>query len=880
MGAVFALFAGLYYWSGKIVGSKAPGYNEVLGHIHFWVLFIGVNLTFFPMHVRHLTSVKPARLSATSDLLMCKSTDSPDVEMTRGLEHVCKVLKEFRNKTLRGKILFYQGTFNLLSRNGNSASKVYDTRRSLIILGSAYGIIKSRLWIYAPCVKEGPKIKIRDFTGGTWDLLRKAISIPGLETGTIRSNLLGDRETVVPINKGEGAQNYTFLKQETRLNKFSHLLPLKINLGVLIKKTNHIRHYSTDKSKPVTLMTELTKIDIYKKAYDLMKYNKGNMTPGVDNETLDGISIKTLEKLRSEVTNWTYECKPTKRIYIPKSNGKMRPLGIPCTTDKILQMAIKLIIEPKIEKILHPKSFGFRKNHSVHHALLSVRRMMGITWLIEGDIQGYFDNIDHHILQNKLIKALNPDRMFIGLYWKMCRAGYIDFKKNKDHINSTMVGVPQGGILSPLLANLYLNDFDWFIEELCNEYKKLPIASSNEIYHRMGSRVVNIRHKLTKIAEATPEAIEKATAENMDTRSFNLLKAYHDTDPNTILELKKELVTLNKNRRNTSSRIRTGTQVHYTRYADDWVIGVTGKLELAKLIKEKVREFLDSELKLTLNMEKTKITKLTEGYAKFLGYDIHITSNKVQNEARSKFIHQTGKLVDRRKATGKPKLLINKQDLKQRLIETGFANKFGKPKYMGKYIYLTDAQIILRYNSVLNGMMNYYNLGENRWVLSEVVYILEYSLAHTLAAKHRMTLKKVFLVYHNLSAKIGNRLIKFNKPDNLRATYLDQKYSKLSTATPEPFKGVQLTAGIANILDEACAICEYGENVEMHHIKHLKDTKDKSTLVKILSKMNRRMIPLCRDCHVKVHTGKYDGMSLKELQGRKKIEKEPSEHSL
>lgn len=149
--------------------------------------------------------------------------------------------------------------------------------------------------------------------------------------------------------------------------------------------------------------------------------------------------------------------------------------------DKILQVVIKTLIEQKCEEIFHPNSFGFRPQRSVHHALLEVRSMMGITWMIEGNIMGYFDNIDHQLKAKIITERLNPDRTIMGLIWKFFRAGYIEEGKLKH----SLLGVPQGGILSPILSNLYLTPFDEFLDELKHKYKKLPISTINPEYRKI-----------------------------------------------------------------------------------------------------------------------------------------------------------------------------------------------------------------------------------------------------------------------------------------------------------------------------------------------------------------------------------------------------------
>lgn len=144
-------------------------------------------------------------------------------------------------------------------------------------------------------------------------------------------------------------------------------------------------------------------------------------------------------------------------------------------------------------------------------------------------------------------------------------------------------------------------------------------------------------------------------------------------------------------------------------------------------------------------MEKTKITHLGSEYAKFLGHYIRCstTSQNIASSRKSKL----GKLLNTRKSTGKPKILIPLDYVKAKLIQNGFADESGSPKYLGKFTHLSDYEIVQRYNSILRGFMNFYNMAENRYKLNELIYILEYSLAHTIAAKHRLSLSKVFKKY-------------------------------------------------------------------------------------------------------------------------------------
>ena len=281
-------------------------------------------------------------------------------------------------------------------------------------------------------------------------------------------------------------------------------------------------------------------------------------------------------------------------------------------------------------------------------------------------------------------------------------------------------------------------------------------------------------------------------------------------------------------------------------------------------------------------MEKTKITNIGSEYAKFLGHYIKVQTNS-QNISSRRTDNKTGKTLNMRKATGKPKILVPKDHIKDKLIIKGFAQENGTPQKLNKWIYLPDQEIIQRFNGVLRGLMNFYNMAENRSSMKEAIYILKFSLAHTLAAKHRLSINKVFKKYGlRIKVIVNEKSIEFDEPLSLTAKYLNEKYFRLErkskSGTPfdgslaqeviDPFNRLNYDIGPMNILDKPCLICDSRESIEMHHLRHLKDTKDKGTLIKIMSKIRRKVVPLCKTCHNNVHSGKYEGLNLKESRNK------------
>lgn len=200
--------------------------------------------------------------------------------------------------------------------------------------------------------------------------------------------------------------------------------------------------------------------EFYLNAYAKLYPNNGAMTKGVTEETVDGMSIQKIDRMIGLLREEKYQWKPARREYIPKKNGKKRPLGIPTWGDKLLQEVMREILEAYYEPQFSEHSHGFRPNRGCHTALQEIQVWKGTRWFIEGDISKYFDTIDHDILLKILAKNIHDGR-FIRLVSNMLKAGYLEDWK----FNQTISGTPQGGVISPLLANIYLNEFDQWIEK-------------------------------------------------------------------------------------------------------------------------------------------------------------------------------------------------------------------------------------------------------------------------------------------------------------------------------------------------------------------------------------------------------------------------------
>lgn len=573
---------------------------------------------------------------------------------------------------------------------------------------------------------------------------------------------------------------------------------------------------------------------IYKIAYEIIKSKKGNTTQGVDKATLDGIGLSWIDKTIGSMKDRSYKFQPAVRKYIPKPNGKLRPLGIPTPKDKVVQQAIRMIIEPLFEPHFLDSSHGFRPKRSAHSALKEIRQWTGITWLIEGDIKGCFDNVDHHILE-QLLKKRITDNNLISLYWKAVNAGYVNNGNLEPH---SLTGVPQGGVLSPFLSNVYMHELDVFAEELKTKYKQ----SHNRRGTRQNPDYTKILKRLRELrAEGNGKLIRKT-------------------------ELERDSIP---------SVIRTGTRIYYVRYADDWVIGVRGPKELAEKIKEEVEIFLQEKLSLELSKDKTAITHLPTSQAFFLGTTIRRHSRK--------YIQGLTKKRGLRRVRGSNSRIILECPINKvitKLIDQGYAHAAdGKPKAVTKWIYMKPEEIILRYNAVIRGYLNYYSFANNRNMLQRVVWILGYSAVFTFARKWNISPKKVFKKLGNppsytkqLKTQKGVKKVTY-KLDRGDLSINPMKFDLINeTATEvkehiDPAKIKYYSTRSHFTLDKPCCVCGTDKNVEMHHIRHLrKGTPGMNDRFKrLFLQIRRKQIPVCRPCHKVIHDGKYDGRKLDNL---------------
>ncbi|PEK62677.1 reverse transcriptase/maturase family protein [Bacillus pseudomycoides] len=585
--------------------------------------------------------------------------------------------------------------------------------------------------------------------------------------------------------------------------------------------------------------------EFYLMAYDEIYSDPGNMTKGSDGKTIDGMSMKRISNIIDSLKGERYQPTPVRRTYIGKKRGNgKRPLGIPSFDDKLLQTVVKYILESIYERSFSDRSHGYRPNKSCHTAIKKIADTFnGIKWFVEGDIKGFFDNIDHSILINLLRKRI-MDEKFLRLIWKFLKAGYVEDWK----YHNSYSGTPQGGIISPILSNIYLNELDKFIEEFQHKFNKGKNKAENPEYRKLHQKSMRLKKKLKdKAAKGTLEESEREEMIGHIQEANNKKMKLPSKDP------------MDQNYK----------RLKYVRYADDFLIGIIGSKEDAVMIKKELTEFISHKLKLELSQEKTLITN-SRKFARFLGYDIAISRNQ-QPKPTSRPTEQQKKVLSR-SHSGRVSIYMPKEAWVSKLIEHKAIKIDGckwRPMHRRVLVNNDDLEILTRYNAEIRGMYNYFRLAMNVSGLNKFKYFMEYSLYKTFANKYKTSISKV----KNKYCINGVFAVRYKtKKDNKTRYFYDDGFKRNHsikadhTNTDIPINKFDFgrTSLISRLEAERCEWCHV-ENVELeiHHVRKLKDLKGKKLWEKAMIARNRKTMALCaqgcgNDCHRKLHAGLLD----------------------
>lgn len=596
----------------------------------------------------------------------------------------------------------------------------------------------------------------------------------------------------------------------------------KTILSILNQKSAQNKQYVFDR-----LYRNMFNPDLFMEAYRKMYAKPGNMTPGTDGTTIDGFKKSKIDELISKLRNEQYYPTPVRRVYIPKRNSsKKRPLGIPSFEDKLVQEVIRKILDAIYEPIFLDTSHGFRPNRSCHTALHQIKSTCrGTKWVIEGDITGCFDNIDHEILL-KILSQKIQDGRFLELIRRFLKAGYFEFHQ----VRNSLSGVPQGGIISPILSNIYMHEFDVYMEELAKKLTKGKKKKPNPNYRKLEGR-----------------------------RCYCLKMGWH-TEAEELLRKMRKMHTKEQ-------MDRDYARIKYVRYADDFIICIDGSKELTECIKKDVAAFLHENLKLELNAAKTLVTNLKDERVRFLGYEIsksydNTIIKKATNGVKRRSINETIQLLV-------PAEVINRHI--QQFTENGKAISF-KPR-----VNLPLLDIINEYNSEIRGLYNYYCLATDVSVkVNKFKYYHYWSLLKTIAHKEKSTTTQVKIKYGiDVPRKVGTGTRKIvgvryqTKTGEHVMTYFNESLKRVdepNTALsdkycPDVMTGRQL---INRLNANVCEMCGKNEGTfEVHHVRKLKDIKDKykrrgkaiPRWLLIMSRIRRKTLIVCESCHHSIHSG-------------------------
>jgi group II intron reverse transcriptase/maturase len=572
---------------------------------------------------------------------------------------------------------------------------------------------------------------------------------------------------------------------------------------------------------------------LWYEAYANIYSNDGAITKGVDGSTLDGFSENRVASIIARLKDGSYRFQPVRRVYVPKKNGKKRPLGISSGDDKLVQEVVRNILERIYEPVFEDSSHGFRPGRSPHTALQQIEHeWTAVKWIIDMDIQSYFDSINHDLLRVLLEKKIE-DKRFLRIIQAMLDAGYLEDWR----YHATYSGVPQGSICAPILANVYLHELDLFMKKMKDRFTQGKTRKINSAYTRGSREIRRLRQQW--------DTLKRKGAEK-----------------ETLQEVQRQIKHIQRLRRQIPSGDPFDSgykRLYFCRYADDYVIGIIGSRANAEAVRQEVRHFIEETLKLTIAEEKSHIRHAKEGVT-FVGYWVKTYSGNRTVKVKRGPRYTTFKSVSERI---------------QFHIPPGKLQKFCTSKRYGNYetlktlhkanlIVLDDAEIILAYNGELRGLANYYSRAYSvKGKMNKLEYIWHMSLFKTLAAKHQTSTRKIARKLKTddgyaliIKGTKKTRIIRIFRLKDLKQPLPADKTIDVLPAT------LSLTLSRSELIrrlnKQQCEYCGTQDGpFEVHHIRRMKDVaRGKEKWQQVMTARNRKTLVLCRQCHDLLHAGK------------------------
>ena len=602
--------------------------------------------------------------------------------------------------------------------------------------------------------------------------------------------------------------------------------------------------------KPVNgLFRLLSCRPLWAEALDRIKSNKGAGTPGVDGTKVTDLGEAQIEAVIHRLMTGGYHPQPVRRVYIPKANGKVRPLGIPTALDRLVQEVVRAILEQIYEPIFTDHSHGFRPGRSCHTALTDIqgRWAAGTKWFVEVDIKGYFDNINHSVLLGLLAKRIE-DIKFLDLITSMLKAGFLE----QWTFNDTHSGTPQGGIVSPILANVYLHELDLFMAEYIRHFDKGTARRTSPAYVLRHNRTQYARQRAKELrALGREDEAQRWIAEYRKRRADQMsVRSVDSMDPNF-------------------KRLR------YVRYADDFLIGVIGSKEDAKACLATVQSYLTEALKLSVSPEKSGVRKAAKG-VQFLGYEVYTTSNN--REVTQGF--NGGRRGTRRSMTDMIQLSVPREKVQAFAKKHGYGHyDLDWPLHRAELFHCDDAEIVLAYNAEFRGFANYYALAwDVKRRLSKLGFLWRGSLWKTLAGKHRTSIQDIM---RRLRFGRGCYAVQYRSGDKIRTNQV----WRLADLSREPVAHGRIdilpktasyrfgrTGYLSREAERACSACGTAEEpIHLHHRSPLRNAGRLSTVQKAQVGRQRMTIPLCQKCHRLRHVGRLPDTRVRKMETESRV---------
>lgn len=552
--------------------------------------------------------------------------------------------------------------------------------------------------------------------------------------------------------------------------------------------------------------------DLYLMAYGNIYSNQGAMTPGASGETADGMSEARIEQVTGLMRRESYRFSPARRVYIPKKNGKLRPLGMPSWSDKLVSEVVRMLLEAFYEPQFSGRSHGFRRGMGCHTALREIdAAWQGTAWFIEGDVSDCFGSIDHEIMLSILAEKIHDSR-FLRLIRNMLRAGYLEDWEYRE----TLSGCPQGGQVSPVLSNIYLDKLDKYVEQ-----ELIPQYTRGE--RRRSGRGYSVVHERLRRARRSGD---RAAARNLEKQRRRLPRR-DPADPGY-------------------------RRLAYVRYCDDHILGFAGSRAEAEEIKARLKEFLRETLRLELNDAKTLITHARTQRARFLGYDITVS-------------HDNTKLTGgRRSVNGQIALKVPPDVVRAQCARY---RQHGKPERRPELQNLDDYDIVRTYGAEYQGVVNYYLLAQDVYRLNTLWWNASTSMLKTLAAKHRSTVSKTAARY-KAKVKTRNGLRTCFEARKKRKGRKDlvaraggiplqrNRYAAIREPRPAPAAYPRRELA-ARLLTKECELCETGTTVAVHQVASLRTLGQpgpgQPAWAALMAKKRRKTLIVCAACHEWIH---------------------------